>query len=190
MTSTLPASSRNCRGSRPRAAAQQRPSGRSHSTRTDPSTITSPTHQVADPDKPGHPRSQPASHRTQPLPPQRLTRAPVQISSTRAPRHRRGRVCPAQRSPSTTRTAPTTRGAAPSAVEPALGRGTRAGSRRLPGLHPAPARRAVARRLGGDRWLDGSAGALCDRPAAQNDQPLRSSHVTRRGRSGLRRKRV
>ena len=43
MTSTLPASSRKCCGSRPRAAAHQRPSGRSHSTRNDPSTITSPT---------------------------------------------------------------------------------------------------------------------------------------------------
>src|SRR5918992_6186205 len=44
MTSTLPASSRNCRGSHPeRVAAHQRPSGPSHSTRTDPSTITSPT---------------------------------------------------------------------------------------------------------------------------------------------------
>ena len=65
--STLPASSRSCCGSRPRAAAHQRPSGRSHSTRTDPSTITSPTHQVADPDKPGHPRSAAPDHPPQPL---------------------------------------------------------------------------------------------------------------------------
>jgi len=40
---TLPASSRSCCGSHPRVAAHQRPSGRSHSTRTDRSTITSPT---------------------------------------------------------------------------------------------------------------------------------------------------
>ena len=47
-----------CCGSHPRVAAHQRPSGRSHSTRNDRSTITSPTpDRVADPDKPGHPRS-------------------------------------------------------------------------------------------------------------------------------------
>jgi catechol 2,3-dioxygenase-like lactoylglutathione lyase family enzyme len=41
-----PALRTSFRGSRPRAAAHQRPSGRSHSTRTDPSIITSPTLQV------------------------------------------------------------------------------------------------------------------------------------------------
>ena len=83
MTSTLPASSRRCCGSRPRAAAQQRPSGRSHSTRTDPSTITSPTPtgsrtQIS----PGiHGADQhPNDHNHSP--PRHLTRAPVQISST------------------------------------------------------------------------------------------------------------
>jgi hypothetical protein len=39
----LPASSRSFRGSHPRVAAHQRPSGRSHSARNDRSTITSPT---------------------------------------------------------------------------------------------------------------------------------------------------
>jgi hypothetical protein len=43
MRTTLPTSSRSCCGSHPRVAAHQRPSGRSHSTRTDPSTIPSPT---------------------------------------------------------------------------------------------------------------------------------------------------
>jgi hypothetical protein len=83
MTSTLPASSRSFRGSRPRAAAHQRPSGRSHSTRTDPSTITSPTQTrsrtqispgihgaVQHPDY--HDRS----------PPEPLTPGPVQISGS------------------------------------------------------------------------------------------------------------
>jgi transposase len=45
MTFTLPAGSRSYRGSHTsEVAAHQRPSGRSHSTRTDRSTITSPTH--------------------------------------------------------------------------------------------------------------------------------------------------
>ena len=49
-------------------AAHQRPSGRSHSTRTDPINhhVTDPD-QVADPDKPGHPRSHPAPQPPQPL---------------------------------------------------------------------------------------------------------------------------
>jgi hypothetical protein len=42
MTASLPASSRNCRDSRPRAAVHQRPSSRSRPPRNDPSTITSP----------------------------------------------------------------------------------------------------------------------------------------------------
>ena len=81
--STLPASSRKCRGSRPAAAAHQRPSGRSHSTRTDPSTITSPTMtrsrtQIS----PGiHGASTSPTHHNH-SPPRHLTRAPVQISST------------------------------------------------------------------------------------------------------------
>ena len=85
MTSTLPASSRKCYGSRLRAAAQQRPSGWSHSTRTDPSTITSPTltgsrTQI----RPGiHGADQPTTEHNH-SPPQRLTRAPVQIRSTPA----------------------------------------------------------------------------------------------------------
>jgi hypothetical protein len=84
MTSTLPASSRSFRGSRPRAAAQQRPSGRSHSTRTDRSTITSPTltgsrTQIS----PGiHGDEQHPNHHNH-SPPRRLTQIPVQISDSR-----------------------------------------------------------------------------------------------------------
>jgi hypothetical protein len=86
MTSTLPAGSRKCRGSRPTAAAHQRPSGRSHSNRTDPSTITSPTltgsrTQI----RPGiHGAQRQTTHHNHSPPP--LTRARVQISST----HQRG----------------------------------------------------------------------------------------------------
>ncbi len=82
---TLPASSRNCCGSRPEAVTHQRPSGRSHSTRTDRSTITSPTTRSRTQISPGihgaddqHPVEN--SH----SPPQPLTEAPVQISSSGA----------------------------------------------------------------------------------------------------------
>jgi hypothetical protein len=53
MTASLPARSRNCRDSRPRAAVHQRPSGRSRSPRIDPSTITSPTPQSSTQISPG-----------------------------------------------------------------------------------------------------------------------------------------
>jgi hypothetical protein len=43
MAQTPAAGSRNDDGSRPRAVTHRRPSGRSHPTRIDPSTITSPT---------------------------------------------------------------------------------------------------------------------------------------------------
>jgi hypothetical protein len=85
MTSTLPASSRSFRGSRPRTAAHQRPSGRSQSTRTDPSTITSPTRtrsrtQIS----PGiHGATLHPDHHDR-SPPELLTRAPVQISASPA----------------------------------------------------------------------------------------------------------
>jgi hypothetical protein len=80
---TLPAGSRSFRGSHPTAvAAHQRPSGRSHSTRTDRSTITSPT--------PTRSRTQisPGIHGATQHPnnhnhsPPRLTQAPVQISDS------------------------------------------------------------------------------------------------------------
>src|SRR4051794_16888924 len=44
MAFNLPAGSRSFRDTRPRAAVDQRPSGRSRSPRIDPSTITSPAH--------------------------------------------------------------------------------------------------------------------------------------------------
>jgi hypothetical protein len=83
MAHTLPASSRSYRGSHPeQVAAHQRPSGRSHSTRTDRSTITSPTPtrsrtQIS----PGiHGDQHPDHHNHSPP---TLTQAPVQISSCR-----------------------------------------------------------------------------------------------------------
>src|SRR5919108_523192 len=85
MPSTLPASSRSCCGSRPRTAAHERPSGRSHSTRTDRSTITSPNRtrsrtQIS----PGtHGATLHPDHHDR-SPPELLTQAPVQISSSRA----------------------------------------------------------------------------------------------------------
>ena len=80
MTSTLPASSRSCSGSHPQVAARQRPSGRSHSTRTDPSTITSPTRTRSRTQiRPGiHGADQPYIERNH-SPPQPLTTSPVQI---------------------------------------------------------------------------------------------------------------
>src|SRR3982750_4224318 len=80
MTPRLPASSRKCRETHPtRAALLKRPSGRSRLLRDDPSTISSPATQAADPDKPGPPRSdrQPHNHS-----PPALTWARVQISAT------------------------------------------------------------------------------------------------------------
>jgi hypothetical protein len=83
MAHTLAASSRSYRGSHPdQVAAHQRPSGRSHSTRTDPSTITSPT--------PTRSRTQisPGIHGDQQHPdhhnhsPPNLTPTPVQISAS------------------------------------------------------------------------------------------------------------
>ena len=81
MTSTLPASSRSFRGSRPRAAAHQRPSGRSHSTRTDRSTITSPTPRSRTQISPGIHGAQrlTTDHNHSPPP---FTEAPVQISDS------------------------------------------------------------------------------------------------------------
>ena len=81
---TLPCGSRSFRDSHPQpVAAHQRPSGRSHSTRTDRSTITSPTPtrsrtQIS----PGiHGATQhPNDHNHSPPPP--LTPAPVQISDS------------------------------------------------------------------------------------------------------------
>jgi hypothetical protein len=82
MTSTLPASSLKCRGSRPPAVTQQRPSGRSHSTRNDRSTITSPTTRSRTQISPGiHGADQPATEHNH-SPPQALTSGPVQISGT------------------------------------------------------------------------------------------------------------
>jgi hypothetical protein len=82
MTSTLPASSRKCCGTRPdEAAAQQRPSGRSHSTRTDRSTITSPTTRSRTQISPGIHGADQHPERNH-SPPGRLTEAPVQLSST------------------------------------------------------------------------------------------------------------
>jgi hypothetical protein len=87
---TLPAGSRSFRGSHPTpVAAHQRPSGRSHSTRTDRSTITAPTPtrsrtQIS----PGiHGATQhPNDHNHSPPP---LTPAPVQISEPGTPRETR-----------------------------------------------------------------------------------------------------
>jgi hypothetical protein len=87
---TLPTSSRRLRGSHPQqVAAHQRPSGRSHSTRTDRSTITSPTTtrsrtQIS----PGiHGDDQHPNYHNH-SPPRRLTRDPVQISATPRPSSR------------------------------------------------------------------------------------------------------
>ena len=99
MTSALPASSRSFRGSRPRAAAHQRPSGRSHSTRTDSSTITSPTRtrsrtQIS----PGIHGADENINEHNHSPPEPLTDAPVQISgSGRTPRARVGAAAPSRR---------------------------------------------------------------------------------------------
>src|SRR3954470_14872182 len=80
MTSTLPAGSRKCCGSR-LAAAAQRPSGRSHSTRTDRSTIKSPTNRSRTQIRPGiHGADQhPNHHNHSPPPAAPLTQALVQI---------------------------------------------------------------------------------------------------------------
>jgi hypothetical protein len=79
MAPTLPASSRSYRGSRPRTVAHQRPSGRSHSTRTDRSTITSPTTRSRTQISPGiHGADHPATEHNH-SPPQHLTGGPVQI---------------------------------------------------------------------------------------------------------------
>src|SRR5829696_6874765 len=84
MTHTLPASSRSYRGSRPPAATHQRPSGRSHSTRTDRSTITSPTTRSRTQISPGiHGAEQDPIERNH-SPPRRLTRGP---SSDKRERH-------------------------------------------------------------------------------------------------------
>jgi hypothetical protein len=83
MTSTLPASSRKCRGSRSPTATQHRPSGRSHSTRTDRSTITSPTTRSRTQISPGIHGADQDPERNH-SPPERLTTAPVQISDTRS----------------------------------------------------------------------------------------------------------
>ena len=81
---TLPASSRSYRGSHPtQAAAHQRPSGRSHSTRTDRSTITSPTTTRSRTQlSPGIHGDQYPDHRNRSPP--TLTQAPVQISDSEA----------------------------------------------------------------------------------------------------------
>jgi hypothetical protein len=84
MAFTRPASSRSYRGSHLRVAAHQRPSGRSHSTRTDRSTITSPTTtrsrtQIS----PGiHGANQHPQHNHSPPV---LTQHPVQISDSAQP---------------------------------------------------------------------------------------------------------
>src|SRR2546423_1517175 len=81
MITTLPTSSRKCRGSHPRVEAHQRPSGRSHSTRTDRSTITSPTTRSRTQISPGIHGAidDPTEHNHSPP---GLTEAPVQISDT------------------------------------------------------------------------------------------------------------
>jgi hypothetical protein len=64
-----------CCGSRHPAATRQRPSGRSHSTRTDRSTITSPTTRSRTQISPGiHGADQPTTERNH-SPPRRLTEA-------------------------------------------------------------------------------------------------------------------
>jgi hypothetical protein len=81
MTRILPAGSRSCRGSRPRAAAHQRTSGRSHSKWTDPSTITSPTARSRTQISPGiHGAARQTIHHNHSPPP--LTRARIQISDS------------------------------------------------------------------------------------------------------------
>ena len=81
---TLPASSRSLRGSHPRVAAHQRPSGRSHSARNDRSTITSPTTTTRSRTQisPGIHGAIPDPTRHNRSPPQALTRARVQISTS------------------------------------------------------------------------------------------------------------
>ena len=81
---TLPAGSRSYRGSHPRVAAHQRPSGRSHSARNDRSTITSPTTTTRSRTQisPGiHGAIQDTTTHNH-SPPQALTRARVQISDS------------------------------------------------------------------------------------------------------------
>jgi hypothetical protein len=62
MATSLPASSRGSRDTRPRTAVPRRMSGRSRSPRNDPSTITSPASRAAHPDKPGRPRNDPGTY--------------------------------------------------------------------------------------------------------------------------------
>jgi hypothetical protein len=99
MRTTLPTSSRSCCGSRSRAAAHQRPSGRSHPTRTDPSTIPSPTTRSRTQIRPGiHGARRHATERNH-SPPHDLTHAPAQISSsapTRMSSFAAGRARPEQ----------------------------------------------------------------------------------------------
>src|SRR4051794_6114966 len=92
----LPAGSRSFRGSHPQpVAAHQRPSGRSHSTRNDRSTITSPTPtrsrtQIS----PGtHGATQPPTHHNHSPPP--LTPAPIQIGNSADALRPRPRPSPA-----------------------------------------------------------------------------------------------
>jgi hypothetical protein len=78
MATTLPASSRNSRDPRPRAALQRGPSGRSRPPRNDPSTITSPAARPRTQISPGARRTITATKTTphhQRSPP-RLTEAP------------------------------------------------------------------------------------------------------------------
>ena len=86
MTPTLATSSRSYRGSHPnQVAAHQRPSGRSHSTRTDRATITSPTTRSRTQISPGiHGDQQHPDHHNH-SPPQPLTQDPVQISASERP---------------------------------------------------------------------------------------------------------
>jgi hypothetical protein len=84
MADTLPASRRSYRGSHPdQAAAHQRPSGRSHSTRTDRSTITSatPTRSRTQISPGIHGDQHPDHHNHSPP---TLTQAPVQISDSQS----------------------------------------------------------------------------------------------------------
>jgi hypothetical protein len=67
MATKLQTSSPSARGSHVSVAAQEGPSGRNRSTRNDRSNHHVTDHQVADPDKPGHPRNAPRPHQTQPL---------------------------------------------------------------------------------------------------------------------------
>jgi hypothetical protein len=82
MRATLPTSSRSCCGSHPSVAAHQRPSGRSHPTGTDPSTITSPTTTSRTQIRPGIHRARRDTTEHNRSPPQSLTDAPAQISSS------------------------------------------------------------------------------------------------------------